>query len=128
MAPLPRKSSTIAGTRHLRYLRVSLRAVPLSVLATVFLGLGPLASVAEEKTDEKAPHYPEHQDLLYYLDSQGDKHPIKTVADWEIRKRHILAHMQRVMGPLPDASKKVPLDVKQVEEVRVGELVRRKLT
>jgi dienelactone hydrolase len=77
---------------------------------------------------EPAPRYAEHQDLSYYLDANGAKQPIKTPADWERRRQHILANMQVVMGPLPSAAKKVPLDVKQVEEVKVGDLVRRKIT
>jgi dienelactone hydrolase len=75
-----------------------------------------------------APRYAEHQDLLYYLDAAGQKQPIKTVADWERRKQHILANLQVVMGPLPDASKRVPLEIQQLEEIRIGDLVRRKIS
>ena len=32
------------------------------------------------------------------------------------------------MGPLPGDDKRVPLDVRQVEELRVGKLLRRKIT
>jgi dienelactone hydrolase len=72
--------------------------------------------------------YPEHQDLRYYLDAEGQRHAIESIADWEKRRRHILTNMQAVMGPLPDLSKKSPLDVKQAEEVKVGDLIRRKIT
>ena len=44
------------------------------------------------------------------------------------RRKAILSAMQEVMGPLPDASRKVPLDVKVVEEVEEPHFVRRKLT
>ena len=80
------------------------------------------------RAEEKAPVYPEHQNLMYYLDSAGEKHPVKTVADWEIRRKHILANMQVVMGPLPPATKKVPLDLKVLEEVKVGTLLRKKIS
>lgn len=72
--------------------------------------------------------YPEHQNLRYYLDSSGQRHEIHSVADWEKRRQGILTNMQAVMGALPDVSKKVPLDVKPLEEVKVGDLVRRKIT
>ncbi len=76
---------------------------------------------------DKAPVYREHQDLSYYLDSQGRRHPIRTVADWQIRRSHILAHMQTVMGPLPRPAVPVPLDVQTLNEARLGPIVRRKI-
>jgi acetyl esterase/lipase len=87
-----------------------------------------LLPVRGQAQDPDAPKYAEHQDLLYYLDAGGKKQPVQTVADWEIRRRHILAGMQRVMGELPGAAKRVPLDVRQVEEVRIENLLRRKIT
>src|SRR5205823_4094090 len=39
-----------------------------------------------------------------------------------------LANMQEVMGPLPDASRKVPLDVQVSEETPTPHFVRKKLT
>lgn len=76
---------------------------------------------------EPAPEYTEHLVLTYYVDSAGRRHPIRTVADWEIRRAHILAQMQTVMGPLPKPVHPVPLDVKILGEKRVGPLVRRKI-
>ena len=114
----------------------------LAVLAWVFA----LAAAGTAEGDEPPPTYPEHQDLLYYLDGDG-RHPVETVADWEIRRRHVLAHMQTVMGPLPRPVKPVPLDVDVVEtdeitvpvegadwsgdggrEPRQATLIRRKIT
>jgi dienelactone hydrolase len=86
-----------------------------------------LASLAP--AEDRAPTYPEHQDLSYYLDAGRKKQPIKSEADWGIRRGHILANMQVVMGHLPDKSKRVLLDVKQLEEVKLdGGLVRRKIS
>jgi len=73
------------------------------------------------------PFYPERSRLLYYLDQQGRQHPVRTRADWAIRRGHILANMQQVMGPLPQKSRK-PLDVRVVEQARFGQLIRQKLT
>jgi dienelactone hydrolase len=77
--------------------------------------------------DDAAPIYPEHQDLGYYLDGKGTKHDIRTVADWEIRRRHVLANMQLVMGPLPDRTKLEPLAPRDLESVQVGDVIRRKI-
>ena len=67
----------------------------------------PVAAVAPVK-------YTEHQNLLYWLDADGKTMDVKSVADWQKRRAHILANMQQVMGPLPPDSNKVPLDL-QVE-------------
>jgi dienelactone hydrolase len=71
--------------------------------------------------------YREHQDLSYYLDPQGARHPIRTVADWNIRRAHVLAQMQSVMGPLPHPAHPVPLDVRVLESVPLGAVVRQKI-
>jgi hypothetical protein len=65
---------------------------------------------------------------LVYLDAHGRIEPVKSKADWLKRRAAILEAMQEVMGPLPDKSKRCPLDVQIVEEVDCGNHVRRKLT
>jgi pimeloyl-ACP methyl ester carboxylesterase len=75
-----------------------------------------------------APVYPDHSKLLVWRDEQGKEHPVKTPADWQKRRAHILAAMQEVMGPLPDDSRKVPLDVQVTEAVKTPRFVRKKLT
>jgi len=72
--------------------------------------------------------YKEHQDLSYYLDHEGRRHEIRTEADWRKRREHILANMQLVMGRLPGATQRVPLDVNVIEEKRVGSITRRKIS
>ncbi|MGL4550881.1 MAG: alpha/beta hydrolase family protein, partial [Gemmataceae bacterium] len=72
------------------------------------------------------PAYPDHTDLTHYR--APEPRPIKAVKDWEVRRRHVLEGMQRVMGPLPGPLRRVPLDAKVVEEKRVGTHLRRKLT
>lgn len=75
------------------------------------------------------PLYTQHQDLAYYLDDQGDRHPIKSAADWEQRRAQVVAHMESVMGSLPRPETPVPLQVEQQEEVDLGNgLVRRHIT
>jgi dienelactone hydrolase len=70
----------------------------------------------------------EHQDLTHYRDRAGTRHPVKTPADWELRRGHIREGLERVMGKLPGPMSRVPLDVKVVEEKKLGAIVRRKVT
>jgi dienelactone hydrolase len=74
------------------------------------------------------PFYPDKTKLLIYIDADGKEQPITKAADWKKRREHILANMREVMGPLPDASNKVPLDVKFTEEKKTEQWVRKKLT
>jgi dienelactone hydrolase len=74
------------------------------------------------------PLYRDKGNLLVYVDAQGKEQPVKTPADWARRRAHVLAAMQLVMGPLPDPSRKVPLDPQVLEEVELPKVVRRKIT
>jgi pimeloyl-ACP methyl ester carboxylesterase len=74
------------------------------------------------------PFYPDKNKLLVVRDSDGKEQAVRTSADWAKRRSHILANMQLVMGPLPDESRKVPLDVKVTETVELPRYVRKKLT
>jgi len=75
---------------------------------------------ASERSSAAPLLYPEHSDLSYYLDANGYPRPILTPDDWQIRRRQILHHIQSVMGPLPDRSKRVPLEIRVIEEVSAG--------
>lgn len=81
---------------------------------------------AEDRGD--LPDYPNHQDLSFVIDRDGTQREIKTVALWGQRRKHILSHFQRVTGPLPNTQQRVPLNVKVIEDVTVGKMIRRKLT
>jgi len=74
------------------------------------------------------PKYTNHLDVRHYLDSNGQRQPIKTIDDWMIRRRHIQQHLESAMGQLPGPLQRMPLDVKVTEESRVGTIIRRKLT
>jgi dienelactone hydrolase len=74
------------------------------------------------------PFYPDKARLLVYRDDAGAEHPVRTPEDWAKRRAHVLANMERVMGPLPGPERKVPLDVQVVEEVREAKYTRKKLT
>lgn len=65
----------------------------------------------------KAPTYDNHTDLTYVLDGQGESHPIALPSDWNVRRAHILFHLQEVMGPLPGGERRVPLAPEYGEEI-----------
>jgi len=54
----------------------------------------------------------EHSRLLVYRDSTGNKHPVKTPADWAKRRQQIIDGMQQAMGPLPSRTALPPLDMR----------------
>ena len=102
------------------------RGFALIAAFAVTASLAGRASMAGEKL--AAPRYVEHQDLSFYLDASGAKRPIRTVEDWKIRKAHILAHMQTVMGTLPRPEQPVPLDVATLEDVALESFRRKKIS
>ena len=62
---------------------------------------------------------PDKINLLVYKDAGGNAKIVKSARDWSKRRIQILDAMQQVMGPLPDASKKVPLDLQIIEETQI---------
>jgi len=73
-------------------------------------------------------HYTDHSRLMVYLDDAGNEHPIKTPADWARRRADILAGMEEGMGPFPDASRRVPMDIRTLEVHEEARFVRKKIT
>ncbi|MBI1913554.1 MAG: acetylxylan esterase [Planctomycetes bacterium] len=88
----------------------------------------PCLCVAQDRPRQEPPWYPDKTKLLIWREARGGEQAITRPADWARRRAHILAHMQEVMGPLPDESRKVPLDVQVTEEVKTGTYLRKKLT
>jgi acetyl esterase/lipase len=74
------------------------------------------------------PYYPDRSKLLVWRDADDKEHPVKSADDWKKRRAHILEGMQLAMGPLPDASRKVPLDVKELEVSEAKLFWRKKIT
>lgn len=69
----------------------------------------------------------DREKLLTYR-KQQDASPVATPADWALRRAEIQRGMQKVMGPLPDPSLRVPLAVEWLGDEDVGKYTRRKLT
>jgi neutral ceramidase len=70
----------------------------------------------------------ERLNLLVYKDAGGKTKKVKSADQWEKCRSQILDNMQKVMGPVPDASKKVPPDMKIIDETRIDNLKRLKIT
>ena len=68
------------------------------------------------------------KDLLVFENSHGKTKSIRSARQWQKQRQKIIDGMQQVMGPLPDASKKVPLDLQIIEEVTIGKVRRLKIT
>jgi dienelactone hydrolase len=85
-------------------------------------------SASSARNSSPPPFYSDKSRLRVYIDAEGNEQPITNSADWQKRRQHILANMQLVMGALPDASRKVPLDVQVTEEVKTPHYIRKKLT
>jgi dienelactone hydrolase len=90
-------------------------------LLPALLALGLLVRAADPAPVPRLPR----DNLLLYRGEDGKPHPVKTTADWLKRRAEIIRGMEAVMGPLPGAKKRCPLDVKTVEEVDCGKYVRR---
>ncbi len=71
--------------------------------------------------------YAEHQDLSYFLRSDGTRAVIAAPSDWQQRRNHILQGIEAVMGQLPRPQRPVPLDVEVLEEHKGDGFVRRKI-
>ena len=97
--------------------------------AVVVLALAVLASLIERSLAQgvETPSYPEHDDLSYYLRPDGSRAAVRTSDDWQVRRRHVLAGMEAVMGALPRPARPVPLDVQVLEEHAGEGFVRRKI-
>lgn len=91
-------------------------SVALLLAAGAVVALATLAPSTPE-----APLYPDRLHLLRLRDSTGNEKPITTRAGWAKRRAHILANMEKVMGPLPGPEFRVPLEVQyEREETRPG--------
>jgi dienelactone hydrolase len=95
--------------------------VGISIVAAV---IRPTGADAAEPT---VVAYPDHSKLLVVRDADGNETPVKTTANWARRVEHIRANMQLVMGPLPDASRRVSLDATTISEERTEKYLRRKV-
>jgi pimeloyl-ACP methyl ester carboxylesterase len=71
--------------------------------------------------------YPDHSNLMVVRDADGNEQSVKTKDDWAVRRGHVRVNIQLVMGSIPDASRRVPLEVETISEESTEKYVRRKL-
>lgn len=90
---------------------------PRSAAAAALLCLGLASSVGAA---DRLPR----ENLLLYRNGASTA-PVRSTADWSKRRAEIVAGMESVMGPLPGAAQRVPLDVKVESETDCGTYVRR---
>src|SRR5437868_1893534 len=99
------------GCYHTRGQRMENGMAPIRMrfsVALLFCLLLLSSALSASSAVNSPPFYPDKTRLLVYRDGAGREHPIRTAADWDKRRQHILASMQLVMGPLPDLSRQVP--------------------
>ena len=70
----------------------------------------------------------ERTNLMVYRDVAGNARPVKSAKDWERRRAEIVRGMERVMGILPGAAKRGPLEMKIAEETDCGSYIRQFIT
>ena len=58
----------------------------------------------------------------------GSRAPIRTLADWNVRRDHTLAHFQEVAGTLPGGERRVPLDIQVVSTTKEAAFIRNKIS
>ena len=97
-----------------------------AALAATVLALLPVVSAAEGL--QATLYADKTKQLLAYLDAGGRSRPVSSVDDWHKRREHVLANMQRVMGPLPAPDRKVPLDVQVAWSESLPKVSRKKIT
>jgi dienelactone hydrolase len=68
------------------------------------------------------------ENLLLYRNEQGGTEPVKTLEQWQLRKREIARGVESVMGKMPGMAKRCELELKVEEEVDLGSCVRRLIT
>lgn len=66
--------------------------------------------------------------LLEYAEPDGAVRPVRSIDDWQRRRHGILLALQEVMGPLPGAEKRCPLDLRILEESDEGDYFRRDIS
>jgi dienelactone hydrolase len=68
------------------------------------------------------------KNLLILKDTNGNFREIKNENDWYKRRGQIIDSIELVMGPLPDVSQKVPLDIKISDESSIDGIRRMKIS
>jgi predicted amidohydrolase YtcJ len=92
-----------------------------------------LRTIVGGKTVHQRSDRPENSrlprdNLMVFRGEQGRVMPVQTTDDWQKRRGEIVRGMETVMGKLPGAERRCPLDVKIGQETDCGSYVRRLVT
>lgn len=85
------------------------------------------AGDASPPTPNESPVTFDHQHPLVWRTPDGREERIGELDRWGLRRDHILADIQTVMGPLPDSQMRSPLEMTLLDEADAGDYVRRKI-
>ena len=94
--------------------------VPFGIL---LLACGPVGA----QSNPAVVNYPDHSNLLIVRDAQGAERPVTNPAEWAQRVEDIKANVQLVMGPVPDGSRRVPLEMETVARESTEKYLRHKI-
>ena len=97
--------------------------IPRRLLFVVFL-ICSLLSAAAACADQRLSR----TDLLSFRDADGRVRRATNLEEWQHRRRTIVNAMQAIMGRLPAADRRCPLEPAVEEEVDCGDYVRRRIT
>ncbi len=95
--------------------------------AASLLDLGTLIPAADRFAEDPAAYENRHREVLEVLQAL-DLSRSATLHEREKRREQVLIGMRRVMGPLPDASKRVPLDWQTEDTVRLAKVTRMRIS
>ena len=65
---------------------------------------------------------------MVVIAGEGEPRPVESPNDWDVRRAHILAGVQQVMGPLPGGGRRVPLDPEYGEPIAEDGYTRTEVT
>ncbi len=71
--------------------------------------------------DLPEPRATDHRRVMYFVDENGREQPVKSIADWEQRRRDIIIGIEATMGALPDRSALGPVRYEAVPGSRTDE-------
>jgi pimeloyl-ACP methyl ester carboxylesterase len=74
------------------------------------------------------PTYVDKSHLLSWRDRGGVEHQVKTPVQWSKRRTDTIAAMQLVMGSVPPASRRVPLDLRTEASERFSGFTRKRIS
>ena len=98
------------------------RTASIGCIASGLLGTLP------GRAETARPKRLDRNNLLLYRSPDEQVLPVRSIADWKMRRAEILHGMQQIMGPLPAADRRCALDPQVEEETDCGTYIRRLLT